>query len=326
MLKRKTGKGLCFFLLAAVFGPLSCEKKAVWTGESPKLAASDVSEKTAATEENIRQPEVNPETDTSQDAVKKGIDFDNVGEVLLIGWWNTKFQRSHISFKTGGDYLLTTAPEGDWFGEGVYRVEGNTIIVEYPFKTLLTDGLSVDTMEWLFKGENPTVLTYDKSYRDFDVLTCLRFGDKILRNRRIESPVGEEYELDGFQVVKYEDRENNVLILENLRMRKLPEATADAVTLKRIVGWEELKSVTSDIVYAGDVYGFDAKTVKTDAIDSITAPWYRLVVVLNDFESAGVWVFGGYLKEISQNEWNIMREDYYKTSVQRLMDNGVIVK
>jgi hypothetical protein len=339
MIQRCLSKQLCLFLIVS-FAILSCGKKATYITSTPSLPSTSLTspdnpEKTYATEENIQQPEIGPDIGYSKDAIENGINMDNFNEVLLMGrgQWTTEFRYSHIDFKRDNTYLLLTAPEGDWFGEGVYRVEENDVIVEYPLKGYISEGLIANTMEWLFEGKNLTVLTYDKSYRDFDVLTCLWHGEKKLRNWAIGSPLGEEYELDGFQVVKYYHVENEVLILENLKMRKLPEITADTVTLGR---WVEIlygnpssyvgRSFRSDVAYADTVASFDAKTVKKDTIDGITAPWYRIWIVLNDFESASVWVFGGYLRELSPSE----REnkdyyyDYYKKYFQRLLDNGII--
>jgi hypothetical protein len=339
MLQRRLCKQLCFFLIISLV-IVSCEKKTAYTGESTNLTVPDNSEETDVTEKNIRQQDVKPDIDYSKDAIENGINLDNINDVLLISVWTT-LKRSWIGFKWDNTYLLSTAPEGDWFGEGVYRVEGNDVVLEYPFKTMLgKEGLSVDTMEWLFEGENPTVLTYDKSYRDFNVLTCLRHGDKKLISYAIKSPVWEEYELDGFQVVKYPEQESTVLILENLKMRKFPEITADTVTLGRWVDipWDIIRmnklddtvtmyppgiSIVSDVVYTDMVASFNAKTVKKDTIDGITAPWYRINIVINDFDSAYVWVFGGYLRETSPNElddWGV----HYRKYIQHLIDTGII--
>jgi hypothetical protein len=343
MLQRRLCKQLCFFLIVSL-GYITCstERKAAQTGESPNLTAISNSEENDATEESIRQPEVKPAIDYAKDAAEKSINFDNINDILLTSVWTT-LKHSWIGFSQDNTYLLSTAPEGDWFGEGVYRVERNDVVVEYPFKTMLgKEGLSVDTREWLFEGENPTVLTYDKSYRDFNVLTCLRHGDKKLINYAIKSPVGEEYELDGFQVVKYHGQESNVLILENLRMRKFPEITADTVTLGRwvdipldIIRMNKLddtvtmyppgRFIVSDVVYTDMVASFNAKTVKTDTIDDITAPWYRINIVINDFESAYAWVFGGYLRELSLTEQDNLYV-YYRKYIQSLIDNGIIEK
>jgi hypothetical protein len=333
-------KQLCFFLIVSL-AIVSCERKAAQTGEPPNLTAISNSEETDATEESIHQSEVKPDIDYSKDAIENGINLDNINDVLLISVW-TALKRSWIGFKWDNTYLLSTAPEGDWFGEGVYRVEGNDVVLEYPFKTMLgEEGLSVDTMEWLFEGENPTVLTYDKSYRDFNVLTCLRHGDKKLISYAIKSPVWEEYELDGFQVVKYPEQESRVLILENLKMRKFPEITADTVMLGRWmdIPWDIIRmnklddtvtmyplgiSIVSDVVYTDMLASFNAKTVKKDTIDGITAPWYRLNIVLNDFDSAYVWVFGGYLRELSPTEIENGGGVYYQKYIQSLIDNGII--
>jgi hypothetical protein len=323
--KNNVLQGMILFLIILLF--FSCAKKTARTGESTNLVVPNNSEEPGTMGKAICQPEAEPEINYSEDAVETGMDFDNIGKILLIYRWTTEFEYSHISFEQDDSYRLFTAPEGAGFGAGFYRIDGYEIIMDYPYEILeIGTDLVPKTVEWLFDGTESRVLTYDKSYRDFDVLTCLRFGDKILRNLAIKSPVGEEYELDGFRVVKYPERERYVLILENLRIRNSPEVTADTVTVSRVVDWHpsKMRSVTSNIVYTDDVYSFDAKTIKTDIIDGIIAPWYRISIILDDVFSTNVWVFGGYLKEISRNEWDIMSEDYYKKLVQRMIANDAI--
>jgi hypothetical protein len=332
-----------FFLVVIVCGLFSCVKTvdknggiqdADNSGNSEKALAAG--EKTEMAEDalSINPPAKKPEIDFSKDAIENGIDLNDIRTVLTIYRWTTEFEVSHISFEPDNTYRLFTAPEGAGFGSGTYHVEGNTITVNYPSETELWKGLPETTMKWLFADRNPLVLAYDKEYRDFRVLTCLRFEDKMLKNYAIESPFDEEYELDGFEVVKYREREreSRVLVLENLRMRELPEITADTVTLEREIyvtdadtGYYVAKSFASDIVYAHTVETFDAKTVKTDTIDGITAPWYRLRIVLNDFAPrVAVWVFGGYLKELAPKEHGNIKEDL--KYIQSLFDNGIIEK
>jgi hypothetical protein len=328
MLKRMFCKQLWFFFPVILLGALSCVKEAAKSGGIP---AAKKETETAENTLNIHQPVQKSKIDYSKGAVENDVNLNDIQTVLTIHWWTTEFEESHITFKTDNTYLLFTAPEGDWFGSGTYRVEGNTVIVNYPSETKLWKGLPETTMKWLFNGTQPVELTYDKEYRDFDVLTCLSFGDKILKNYMIESPFGETYELDGFEVIKYH-RKSRVLILENLRMREYPEMTAYAVMLRRAIdvpdantGHFVMRSFVSNVVYAHTVNWFDAKTVKTDTIDGVTAPWYRLRIVLNDFApTATVWVFGGYLKELAPNEQENTGD--YAEYVRRLIDNGVVIE
>jgi hypothetical protein len=45
---------------------------------------------------------------------------------------------------------------------------------------------------------------FDSGYSDFFVNSCLRNGNKVLRNFFIESPPGLVYNLDGVEVIKYD--------------------------------------------------------------------------------------------------------------------------
>jgi hypothetical protein len=345
MLKRKTGKGLCFFLLAAAFGPLSCEKKAVWTGgtDAAKTEKASESEKMAPIVEgpylnednvvvNAPVPGIIP-VNPYKDVIQNNINLDDLESVLRIYNWDIGFEHSVIDFKADGKYSLGHEMRDGPFAIGDYEVNGNTVLMRYPYE--IQDGggagdfYGPKVLDWLFDEKKNSVLVYDKTYKSYSVVTCLRYGDKILKNYALISPYGQEYEYGDIAVIKCDERESSVKIKENLKMRKRPDVSANTVTLSRIVDWDPLdpKFVTGNIVYVGDVFSFDAKTVKTDTIDGITAPWYRIWVDLNEIEAVGIWVFGGYVQEISQNKWDIMMSgDYYKTSVQRLMDNGAIVK
>jgi hypothetical protein len=110
-------------------------------------------------------------------------------------------------------------------------------------------------------------------------------------------------------VIKCNSYEDRVEIMENLRMREYPDVNAETVILSVSVPYfneegnfyQEVDE-TKNIVRAGEVYYYERKTVKKETIDGITAPWYRIEIVLNDYEVARVWVFGGYVKELPPDE------------------------
>jgi hypothetical protein len=153
----------------------------------------------------------------------------------------------------------------------------------------------------LFDGEKDRVLVYDKAYRTKSIVTCLRYGDLMLKNYALQSPYGEEYEIDGLAVIKYNDIETLVEVQENLRMRESPDINAAAVTLHAITRDDFGRQILTDnarrnVVETGERFSYDQKTVKEDTIDGITAPWYHIIVPISDDFSSAVWVFGGYLK------------------------------
>jgi hypothetical protein len=335
MLKRMFCKQLWFFLPVILLGVLSCEKKSVGTVEIPgraqpgdtetaKIDKTSELEKTVPIVEGpylnennvvVKEPvpgilPVNP----YKDVIQNNIDLDDVETVLKIYNWDMGFENSVIDFKTHGEYLLGHHTNDGFFAIGDYEVNGNNVLMYYPHE-IQDGGDAVDfygprVLKWLFDGKKETVLVYDKTYKTYSVVTCLRHGDKILKNYVLQSPYGQEYEVNGLAVIKCNEFESRVEIKENLKMRKEPDVNADAVTLtvyREAILNEE--GVTSNIVRSGEQYAYDQKTVKQDTIDGITAPWYRIIVIISDYNSASVWVFGGYLREFTPEEVNELRRE-----------------
>jgi hypothetical protein len=99
-------------------------------------------------------------------------------------------------------------------------------------------------------------------------------------------------------------------------MRERPSVKANPVNLTvYILGTD--RKIERTITRKNAMHSFDAITVAKETIDDITAPWYRISVVLDEVYSKPVWVFGGYLKEISEEDYekNASRysRNYYDT-------------
>jgi hypothetical protein len=265
----------------------------------------------------------------AKDAIENKIDLDDIQTNIEIYYWNLGIESCVIDFKSNNTYLLGHPMGDEYFCNGTYKITENNIIVNYPdnIEPWYAD-YQKTVLDFLFSGDNQAVLTYDRDYSDFDVLTCLRFGDKIFRNYAIKSPYGQEVELKGVKVIKYNEYEDAVIITENLRMRKHPDIHADTITLTSEVFFPDeniyqKRYLTSNLVYTNSIHTFDAKTVEMDTIDGITAPWYRIWVVLNDIYIVAVWVFGGYVKELPAGEYRDKAGEYYRKYWQSLIDNKV---
>ncbi|MBR3813738.1 MAG: hypothetical protein IKK38_07670 [Spirochaetaceae bacterium] len=102
---------------------------------------------------------------------------------------------------------------------------------------------------------------------------------------------------------------NEIYITENLKMRDSNSLKGKAVEIKgcdfRCNGWVEQ---SRKVVFKGMVIPAIAKTVETETIDGITAPWYYIQqqehdpLDRNEGDIFYVWIFGGYVKEFSANE------------------------
>lgn len=97
-------------------------------------------------------------------------------------------------------------------------------------------------------------------------------------------------------------------VTENLKMRDKPSLKSKVVEIKgcdfKCGGWVEDKR---KIVFKGMTVTPIAKTVSTETIDGITAPWYYIQqqehdpLDRNEGDIHYVWIFGGYVKEYPEN-------------------------
>ena len=123
-----------------------------------------------------------------------------------------------------------------------------------------------------------------------------------------EIPQNMVIEIDGIKVCKVA---GELYITENLKMRDKPSLNSKVVEIKgcdfRCNGWVE---APRKVVFKGMVINGTkiAKTVETTTIDGITAPWYYILqqdhdpLDRNEGDEHYVWIFGGYVKELSVNE------------------------
>ena len=108
-------------------------------------------------------------------------------------------------------------------------------------------------------------------------------------------------------------------------MRAAPSINAELVTLRRYIPGLGV-FYSSHLTYRNAFKSFDAVTVRQDTIDGITAPWYRISVMLDEIYQEYVWVFGGYVRELEPHEFNTpqaMRR-MYDTFYHTLLDMGII--
>jgi hypothetical protein len=341
MLKKIPRKKLCLFLLLVSLGCVSCERKAAQTSgipngeqaENAEIATVDKTPEPEKTVPIVEGPYLNEDSvsvrepppgivpfNPDKDVVQNNLDLDDLRSVLTIYNWNLDFENSVIDFKADGSYSLGHRMHDGYFAYGNYEVNGISVLVRYPYKIHdgwnATDFYGPRVLDWLFDGMEDSVLVYDKSNKSYGPVTCLRSGDKILKNYALQSPYGQEYEIDRLAVIKCSQRESMVEIKENLKMRKSPDINADAVTLTveteyyNDEGCLAYRDVTGNIVKEGHIYNYTQKTVKQDVINGVTAPWYRIVVALNNYEAANVWVFGGYLREFTPEEVREWRREH----------------
>ena len=221
------------------------------------------------------------------------------GPIKNIKWYLPKDYISHIMFFDESYDIIFSV--GGYYCSGKYTYNDNKITLFYPEIDKPIFELGKAMLDYLFQDKDKAELVYDAQYSDFDCIGCIRNDKVVLRNLGNESPSGQIYTIQGVPVIKYNQRESMVLILENLRMRELPDVNSGLVRLNIFLTGID-QSFTSNVIHKDSINNFDAKTIREDTIDGITAPWYRVSVTLGETFSEDVWVFGGYLRELERSE------------------------
>lgn len=138
--------------------------------------------------------------------------------------------------------------------------------------------------------------------------------------------------INGIECVIYPQQAGTCkyfVLMDNMRIRQKPSTKADTV---KINGYESSLGYSSkkrDIEFAGGVLQIEAKTITEDTIDGITAPWFYVYCSSEINNCDGIatfgWIFGGYGKEISNNEYEQHVEDYKPLLIKKLKEAGVII-
>ena len=195
-------------------------------------------------------------------------------------------------------------------GDG-YHFEG-----QYSINKGVISFSNVKGTEWANKiicTDNNGNLNLDSKYRYLSdsnngtFIGCLyNLEDKSYFWSTKEIPSDMIIEINGIKAYKVR---NEIYITENLKMRDTNSLKGKAVEIKgcdfRCNGWVEQ---SRKVVFKGMVIPAIAKTVETETIDGITAPWYYIQqqehdpLDRNEGDIFYVWIFGGYVKEFSANE------------------------
>ncbi len=221
---------------------------------------------------------------------------------------------NHSFFGEHGESLLFSDDGSfvcnDWSGnkaEGNYYINGSSVYLTYPRRQ---------------KGDDnsftlPLLLVFDDTYEDLFYSKRLTGENNILTSSEL-SPAGKVYTYNGVKVLKYPplaleqapDRKYAVPA-ENLKMRDKPSMDGNLVTMG--FGYTDNgkeKYIQRTVVFEGDVLPIIGISPAKDTIDGITAAWYLVDETDNmenpveKYDSAYVWIFGGYLKEIGAEEYD----------------------
>ena len=213
----------------------------------------------------------------------------------------------YLKFKNDNTFISDFRTKG---GDG-YNFEGR-----YSINKGIISFSNVKGTEWankIISTDNNGNLNLNSKYRylpesnNGTFIGCLfNIEDKSYFWSVKEIPSNMIIEINGIKAYKVS---NEIYITENLKMRNTNSLNGKIVEINgcdfRCNGWVEQ---TRKVVFKGMVVPVIAKTVETETIDGITAPWYYIQqqehdpLDRNEGDVFYVWIFGGYVKEYPVNE------------------------
>ena len=248
----------------------------------------------------------------------------------LLGTWSVEviseeLNYVYFAFDDDGTYYIFS-PYGGYMGQqGKYKLDGNNLTLFFPnFESSAWD-------ERIFPDKKETTLVYDYDFKDFYDVGVLHNNHLILRNGVEKTTVGSRCFLKGREVIKTENKP--VVAKDNLKLRLEPSLKGkEANFWYRMFLVATLRELLEDSYYKvednqellnvmlkGIQTSYDARTVKEDTIDGITAPWYR--ISLYDYDEEGMpqnfWVFGGYLEEYDKSKDAEYKQQLFNAAVEK---------
>ena len=294
-------KKLCFLLFALMI-LTGCQKKNTQkdTAESAAANAEPVAVEAveATTPAKTQEPEI-PQAELSPDEkIKQVLVQDNAfGQYLVCKADNTFVS----SYRTRG---------GDGYHfEGSFQIKDGVVSFSD-----VTGGNFGDHL--IFTDNNGSLnldaqYTYQPEKHNDSFIGCLcstEDGSCFWSIKKI--PADMAIDLNGVSVYRVY---NDIYISENLKMRDTNSSKGKTVKINgcdfSCGDWVE---EPREVVFKGMVIHPIAKTVETETIDGISAPWYYIHQQdhdpngRNEGEDYYVWIFGGYVKEYPAGQ---MKED-----------------
>jgi len=246
----------------------------------------------------------------------------------------------YVEFKDEKTYTFCSPFGGYLWGTYDYKLEGNTVYLavtneKNPFN-------SNEDLNKLFSSNNSNKyvdFVYDSNFSTFMITGGFRHGNILLSNSKYAKPTpqGTEALIGNYKVIK---KSGYLVPTENLKVRIEPNTKSDTGIIDynyELMGmiedeyrdsgqfnadyesmYEPFKSKNLSILLAGMIRSFDAVTVEKQTIDGITAPWYRIGFTDNDEGATRYyWVFGGYIKEVSDPKTKEYEQLFINSAVQK---------
>ena len=252
----------------------------------------------------------------------------------------TRFYAIYVEFKDENTYTFCSPFGGYLWGTYDYKLEGNTIYLavtndKNPFS-------SNEDLNKLFSSNNSNKyvdFVYDSNFSTFTITGGFRHGNILLSNSKYAKPTpqGTESLIGNYKVIK---KSGYLVPTENLKVRIEPNTKSDTGTIEyhfelnclreaKYAGsnqfnenyetmFETFETKNLSILLAGMIRSFDAVTIEKQTIDGITAPWYRISFTDSDEgDTRYYWVFGGYIKEVSDPKTKEYEQLFINSAVQK---------
>jgi len=252
----------------------------------------------------------------------------------------TRFYAIYVEFKDENTYTFCSPFGGYLWGTYDYKLEGNTIYLavtndKNPFS-------SNEDLNKLFSSNNSNKyvdFVYDSNFSTFTITGGFRHENILLSNSKYAKPTpqGTESLIGNYKVIK---KSGYLVPTENLKVRIEPNTKSDTGIIDynyELMGMIEdeyrgsgqfnadyetmfvqYETKNLSILLAGMIRSFDAVTVEKQTIDGITAPWYRIDFTDNEEGATRYyWVFGGYIKEVSDPKTKEYEQLFINSAVQK---------
>ena len=250
----------------------------------------------------------------------------------LMGRWSIEVISEDLNyvyfiFDDDSTYYVFS-PYGGYMGQnGKYKLDGNSLTLFFPnFESSRWD-------ELIIPGKKETTLVYDYDFMDFYEVGVLRNEHLILRKDVEARPTGTKCILKGMEVIKTDN--TPVVAKVNLKLRHQPSLKGKEgsfwyraylnAELRELLGKkfhqvnENDEKMVLNVMLKGMVTSYNAKTVREDTIDGITAPWYMISLFDYDDESMprDYWVFGGYLEPFEESRSDEYKEALFNSALEK---------
>lgn len=225
------------------------------------------------------------------------------------------------------NYSLGYHFQGGPFAYGKYKIENNTLILEYPDRIVYEGDINTYLLNKIFPQKKTQVFTYDSSYKTVSYCGCIKNENAVFADMNNPSPVNEEYDYDGIKVIKLE--KFDAYSKETMKLRMAPDTTSEIGKMSYgIDEYDWVKNEYHVIAYkdtsvpyliAGKICSITMRTVAEEELYGIKAPWYR-VGIWGGVEDRGhyFWIWGGYIEEFPDPEDSKKVNDLFIKEALRL--------